>query len=76
MINELVNLEHEIRNGNIKISEKTGMRKDRYSSLGYNYWVLNQIMRKKKPKNNSLNIADLFASQIRTSSRKIGMFDK
>lgn len=75
MINELVNLEHEVKNGTIRISEKSGMRKDRYSSLGYNYWVLNQIMRKRRPKNSGSSIADLLALQTKKSSRKIGMFD-
>ena len=45
LINELVNLDHKVNNGNIQIMEKSGMRKDRYSSLGYNYWVLQQIIR-------------------------------
>ena len=50
LINELINLEHEVKNGNIRVFEKAGARKDRYSSLGYNYWVLQQITRKKRPK--------------------------
>lgn len=75
MINELVNLEHEVKNGNIKISEKSGMRKDRYSSLGYNYWVLNQIMRKKKPKGKGSSIVEMLASQTKKSTRKTSMFD-
>ena len=62
LINELVNLEHEIKNGNIKIMEKSGMRKDRYSSLAYNYWALQQIIRKKKPKRQESNIAQFLAS--------------
>ena len=62
LINELVNLEHEIKNGNIKIMEKSGMRKDRYSSLAYNYWALQQIIRKKKPKRQENNIAQFLAS--------------
>ena len=45
LINELTKLEHEIKGTNIKIKEKTGMRKDRYSSLGYNYWVQCQLER-------------------------------
>lgn len=73
MINELVNLDHEVKNGNIKIMEKSGMRKDRYSSLAYNYWCLNQIVRKNKPKNQNSNIADLLASQTRRA-KKVGMF--
>ena len=53
LINELINLEHTINGANIRLSEKTGMRKDRYSSLGYNYWVVGQIEKKLKPKKTS-----------------------
>jgi hypothetical protein len=35
LVNELVNLEHEIVGGFIKIKEKSGKRKDRYSSLSF-----------------------------------------
>lgn len=35
LVNELVNLEHEIVGGFVKIKEKSGKRKDRYSSLGF-----------------------------------------
>jgi len=35
LVNELVNLDHEIVGGFIKIKEKSGKRKDRYSSLGF-----------------------------------------
>jgi hypothetical protein len=59
LINELINLEHEVKGVNIKITEKSGMRKDRYSSLGYNYWVQCQLERnlvkqKKKTNNNPI----------------------
>ena len=43
LINELINLNHEESSGYVKISEKNGMRKDRYSSLSYNYWVACQL---------------------------------
>lgn len=43
LINELVNLQHEISGDKIKIYEKHGMRKDRYSSLEYNYYVALQL---------------------------------
>ena len=43
LVYELINLEHEIKGTNIKITEKSGMRKDRYSSLAYNYWVQCQL---------------------------------
>ncbi|MGG3987511.1 terminase large subunit domain-containing protein [Bacillus smithii] len=35
LVNELVNLEHEIVGGKVRIKEKSGKRKDRYSSLAY-----------------------------------------
>lgn len=43
LINEIVNLRHEENNGLVKLSEKSGMRKDRYSSLSYNYYVALQL---------------------------------
>ena len=46
LINELINLKHEESGGLIKISERSGMRKDRYSSLSYNYWVVCQLEQK------------------------------
>ena len=45
LIYELINLEYEIRGTNVKIIEKSSMRKDRYSSLAYNYWVQCQLER-------------------------------
>lgn len=43
IIYELINLQYEIKNNNTVIYEKSGMRKDRYSSLSYNYWVQYQL---------------------------------
>jgi hypothetical protein len=43
LINELVKLQHDESSGRVKISERTGMRKDRYSSLSYNYYVATQL---------------------------------
>lgn len=54
LINELINLQHEEVGGKVKIYEKAGMRKDRYSSLAYNYYVALQIenkMNKRRAKN-------------------------
>lgn len=54
LIDELVRLQHEEVSGKIKITEKTGMRKDRYSSLSYNYYVAIQIENKMSKRNGSL----------------------
>ena len=43
LINELINLKHETVGNNVKLTEKHGMRKDRYSSLAYNYYVATQM---------------------------------
>ena len=45
LINELINLEYESKNSVIRVKEKSGMRKDRYSSLSYNIFVAKQIER-------------------------------
>lgn len=54
LIDELTKLQHEESGGKIRIHEKSGMRKDRYSSLSYNYYVATQLeskMRKKQSTN-------------------------
>lgn len=43
LINELINLQHDESSGMVKIYRKNGVRKDRYSSLSYCYWVACQM---------------------------------
>lgn len=43
LIDELVKLQHEESGGRVRVYERTGMRKDRYSSLSYNYYVATQL---------------------------------
>ena len=43
LINELVKLQHEEPGGRVRVYERSGMRKDRYSSLSYNYYVALQL---------------------------------
>lgn len=56
LIDEMINLQYKETGGkNIKIFERSGMRKDRYSSLGYNYYVAIQLENKiNKRKNNDM----------------------
>lgn len=70
LIYELINLEHEVKGTNIRIIEKSGMRKDRYSSLAYNYWVQCQLEREilSKPKH-SFNVLD-YAEQLRKLNKR------
>lgn len=53
LIDELTKLLHEEVNGKIRIKERSGMRKDRYSSLSYNYYVAVQIENKKNKNRSS-----------------------
>ena len=70
LVYELISLEHEVKGVNIKITEKTGMRKDRYSSLAYNYWVQCQLEREmlRKPKT-GFNIQD-YANKLRKLNKR------
>lgn len=43
LIDEITKLQYEEIGGRIRVSERPGMRKDRYSSLAYNYYVAQQI---------------------------------
>ena len=69
-IYELVKLEHEVKDGNIKVKEVSGMRKDRYSSIAYSYWCACQLELKLKPKNVSTQslISNLTIRQPKRSS--------
>lgn len=53
LIDELINLDHEVVNGLVKVREKSGMRKDRYSSLQYNYYVVDQLKLKQRKNTNT-----------------------
>lgn len=46
LVDELVNLQHEESSGFVRIIERSNMRKDRYSSLSYNYYVALQLEKK------------------------------
>ena len=55
---ELIKLDHEVKNGNIKVKEQSGMRKDRYSSIAYNYWCASQLELGLKPYTDTNHLLD------------------
>lgn len=59
LINELVELEYEVKDKVIKVKEKSNKRKDRYSSLGYNIFVANTLERERKTNNATQTVKDL-----------------
>lgn len=48
LINELINLTHDISNNLVKVKERQGMRKDRYSSAIYGYYAIQEQAQKLK----------------------------
>jgi hypothetical protein len=70
----LINLEYEIKGTNVKITEKSGMRKDRYSSLAYNYWVQCQLEREMLRKQKNGFDAYIYASKLRRLNKRPTMY--
>ena len=69
LIEELINLEHDVSNNNIKVRERSGMRKDRFSSILYNNYVVTEIRSDRKRKSNTKSdIMKMFS--VRASSMK------
>lgn len=60
LVNELVNLEHEIVGGFIKIKEKSGNRKDRFSSLGFANLLARNLEDNLSGKSSTVNSAKMF----------------
>lgn len=57
LVNELVNLEYEIRGGYVKLKETGSARKDRYSSLAYaNYYT--KILENELKEDVEINVSD------------------
>lgn len=59
LINELINLEYETKNNVVRVKEKSGMRKDRYSSLSYNIYVAKQLEREFAATTSRKNMRDI-----------------
>ena len=64
LINELTKLQHEQVGSRIRVFEQTGMRKDRYSSLAYCYYVATQLGIKESRRHNK-GSAEVSMYQIR-----------
>lgn len=61
LVDELTKLRHEESGGKVKVFEKSGMRKDRYSSLSYNYYVAVQLEAKMNKRHSSdARVTDMF----------------
>ena len=70
LISELTKLQHEENGSRIRVYESTGMRKDRYSSLAYNYYVSTQL-EIKETKRHNMNSKTVSMFAIRAPKRTI-----
>lgn len=69
LISELINLDYEVHGRFLRVKEKSGYRKDRFSSMMYGYAVLQEIGYKKlRPKSTSEDIVDRLTKSMKTSS--------
>ena len=77
LVDELTKLLHEENNGKIRLFERSGMRKDRYSSLSYNYYVALQLEAKMAKKNrlntDGSNMFIIKPPNYRKNNRKVGI---
>lgn len=69
LINEVVNLRHDESNGLVRLFEKSDMRKDRYSSLSYNYYVALQLETQMRRK--TIRVTDIGSEQFIFRAPKI-----
>lgn len=71
LIDEMVKLQHEETSGKVRLYERSGMRKDRYSSLSYNYYVATQLENKLSRRINwEAEANDLFAIKAPQTRRE------
>ena len=62
----MIKLGYETVNNKIKVKEQSGMRKDRYSSIAYNYWLACQLELNLKPQNmDTQDLIDKLSSTMR-----------
>lgn len=71
LINEMINLEHSLVNNKVKLKERSGMRKDRFSSMEYNNYVVGIISNELKPKNIEQDIINMLTIR---PAKKAGHF--
>ena len=63
-INELVGLEHTVNGTEVRVHEQSGARKDRFSSMSYNYFVQSQLELLLKPQKSEQEIENTIANRL------------
>jgi hypothetical protein len=68
-VNELINLETEVKGNYVRVKEKSGCRKDRFSSLSYNIWLSNLLEKEHETSKSKVDFKD-FVFQFRQPNIK------
>lgn len=68
LVNELVSLQSDLSGQNLKLTEQRMGRKDRFSSLMYNNWVMVQLEMEELRSQNTTESADNFAERMRAAT--------
>ena len=71
LIDELVKLQHDESGGKVKIRERSGARKDRYSSLSYNYYVATQLESRFSKRNNQASSESFIIKAPKTTRKAV-----
>lgn len=70
---ELIKLKGYYKDGKLKVYETSGNRKDRYSSLSYNYWCMKQLELALKPNDSNVNhLLNSLSGQIKRGRMRNG----
>ena len=71
LIDELINLDHDVSNGLVKIKEKSGRRKDRVSSAEYGWYLIQELSKDLKPKDQMNWLDELVIHRAKYRGKKI-----
>lgn len=74
LIDEMINLEHDISNGLVKIRERSGSRKDRFSGFEYLYYVVTELSQKAKPREDVSTTDYMKIFKVRRTPKRVSIF--
>lgn len=65
LVDELINLTHDVSGGLVKVKEKSNMRKDRYSSCEYGWALIQELSKDLKPQTSNADLISKLKAQIK-----------
>lgn len=65
LVDELINLTHDVSGGLVKVKERSGMRKDRYSSCEYGWALIQELSKDLKPQTSNEDLISKLKAHIK-----------